>query len=180
MVPTARPLAAFLLLLLALGPSAQAHAGSAIELLAKDGPDCVARDVCLELFSIPPDLQIAHAYDLTLRNHPNSTSDYRALATAPDAADPQHSDTQAEDAIASTDPVAPGSRASTPVRLPDAGSLYVWLEDEESKGGWAEVPIQAASSADANARTLPAPSGLLALALAAVVLAASRGPRTAW
>lgn len=160
--------------LLLTSTGAIAHAGAAIELVARDGDDCVVGEVCLELFSLPPDLEPGHETQLTLRNHPNSTANYSALATTEDQADPDHRATPSQAAIAATGPAKPAARASANLTTPSSGNLYVWLDGAEEQGGWETVPISEANPPDetSSSRPVPGPSpaaSLLGLAAAALV-----------
>lgn len=175
-MPAVRGLAAAALLaLLALSPAAVGHAGSSIEVIAKDGPDCAGGEVCLELFSLPPDLAPGDASELELRNHPDSQRAYAASLTTPDRADPDRQDTPASAAIATTPAVEPGNRSHVEVTIPEADGLYAWLDgaEHEAQGGYEEVPISSASEgpSDSTRDPVPAPVGVLVVALAGVAWA---------
>lgn len=170
--------APFILLavLLTISPSIAAHGSDALELIARDGEDCLgAAEVCLEVFSIPPDLEPGHATVLELRNHANSSTSFTAALTVPDQADPDREATPASAAIATTGSVEPGERGHVNLTLPDTSHAYAWLtgEDTETRGGWEMVPLsldaQDPSSDEARAApSLPLATTMMLLALVAV------------
>lgn len=168
-----------LLTVVVIAGSSLAHSGATIEVIAKDGDDCVASDVCLELFSVPPDLSPGHETSLVLRNHPNSTTSYAAAVTTLDRADPDREATQASSALASTPEVAPGEQAEGGDLIPPEGSdLYLWLttDDHEAQGGHEVLPVAGEGQVDAT-RSSPAPGALATLLLALAALGARRAKR---
>lgn len=124
-------------------PSAGAHAGAAIELEAREGEACVNQPVCLELVSLPPDLEPGHRTGLELRVHPEATGDYGLAVAAVENADPDRRNTSTADALARLDPVGPGQTARGNLTTPDAAHVYAWLPggDHEQRGGHELVPL---------------------------------------
>ncbi|PSG96161.1 hypothetical protein BRD56_12335 [Thermoplasmatales archaeon SW_10_69_26] len=159
-------------------PAAEAHAGAAIEVEAREGEGCVADPVCLELAALPVDLEPGHATALEVRVHDNASTSYRVAVTSLAEADPDREATPLDAAVAVTDRIAPGEEDRVNLTLPDAAEGYLWLPDgdQESRGGWEEVPIDPQAAQQADQRPSP---GLGALAGVAVALAGGAARRQA-
>lgn len=168
-------LAAVLLAAPILVPSAGAHSAAAIELEVREREACLQGSVCLELVSLPPDLEPGHDTAFELRVHPNASRAYAASLTTADEADPDREATPEEAAIVTTPSAEPGERARANFTAPQASQLYAWLPggEKEANGGWETLPLGVQGqqpSGDQDA----IPAGGLAAVLASAMAAGLR------
>jgi hypothetical protein len=164
-------LALGLIVVAAIAPQAQAHAGAAIAVEAREEPHCVETQVCVELVSIPPDLEPGHETALALRVHPNASQAYEAGIAHVSAADAEDRRTPRSAAIALTPAAASGQTTRVNLTVPETGELYVWLpgDDHEARGGWETLPLAVQpENAGNDSQTVagPGPAGALAAVLA--------------
>lgn len=140
---TVRTIAGLLLAALLLTPSTTAHEDAPIGLEAREGDNCLESELCLELVSLPPDLEPGHATSLQLRVHPNASQAYTAAITTLDEADPDREDTPTSTALATTPAAEPGQTVHVNLTGPQASHAYVWLTeaDHEARGGWETFPL---------------------------------------
>lgn len=112
-----------------------------LNVTAAEGDCPEGQTFCIRITHAPANLTAGDTVNLTFTNEGNT--DHNLHVTDNQSADPDHQDTPAEAAIASTPTIPPGGNATTNFTVPDADALYLWGDREahEAADEWETLPL---------------------------------------